>query len=58
MDKQQLAQKINALIADRDNLGADVQGQIDCLFTKFEALCDFGNDPLHAAHACAVARVQ
>lgn len=57
MNKQQLAQKIASLIADRDNLGADVQGQIDSLFAQFEALCDFSNDPLHATHACAVVRV-
>jgi hypothetical protein len=54
--KQQLAEKINALISDRDSLGAEVQGQIDALFAQFESLCDFGHDAIHAAHADAVAR--
>jgi len=55
--KQQLAEKINALISDRDNLGAEVQSQIDALFAQFESLCDFSHDAIHAAHADAVARM-
>lgn len=57
MNKQQLAAKIKALIAARDEHGANVQPEIDALFEKFEALCNFDSDEIHAAHAAAVARM-
>lgn len=57
MNKQQLAAKIQALIAARDENGANVQAEIDTLFVQFEEICDFSNDAIHAAHAAAVTRM-
>ncbi len=57
MNKQEIANQINALIVERDENGADVQDAIDSLFSEFESLCDYSDSYAAGAYEETMSRM-
>ena len=53
MTKDEIMAQVDVLIAARDNLGSDVQGQIDALMEQYEAIVEA--DPAFVAKQQAAA---